>query len=51
LPPGYELATVYTAAVCSASPVAALAAKFIDALTGQAAQAWRRQAGFLPMAA
>lgn len=51
LPPGYELATVYTAAVCSASPSATLAAQFIEALTGQAAQAWRRQAGFLPMPA
>lgn len=48
LPPGYGLATVYTAAVCSASPSAAVATRFIDALTGETAQAWRRQAGFLP---
>lgn len=48
LPPGYALATVYTAAVCSASPAADLAAQFIEALTGKAAQDGRRQAGFLP---
>lgn len=48
LPPGYELATVYTAAVCRASPSADLAAQFIEALTGKAAQGLRRQAGFLP---
>lgn len=48
LPEGLGLATLYTAAVSTASPHAETAALFIEALTGPALQAQRRQAGFLP---
>lgn len=46
LPAPYELATVYTAAVCEDAQQAELAAQFAAALAGDAAAAARRKAGF-----
>ena len=46
LPREFELATVYTAAVCTRAKHAAMAAAFIDLLTGAETSALRRTAGF-----
>ena len=46
LPKAFELATVYTAAVCTGARHAAMAAAFIDLLTGAETSALRRTAGF-----
>ncbi len=46
LPPGYGLSTVYTAAVCTRAAARELAAAFVDALSGPASSALRRDAGF-----
>ena len=48
LPAVFELATVYTAAVCTASPQPQAAAQWIDAWTSPAHAGLRQQAGFLP---
>jgi molybdate transport system substrate-binding protein len=48
LPPAFELATVYTAAVCSASAQPHAAAQWISAWTSPAQAGLRQQAGFLP---
>ena len=50
LPPAFELATVYTAAVCSASAHPQAAAQWIEAWTHPAQAGLRQQAGFLPAA-
>jgi molybdate transport system substrate-binding protein len=47
LPPGYELATVYTAALTSNAAHAAQAQTLIDLLTGPDQRELRTQAGFL----
>jgi len=46
LPPQFELATLYTAAVAATSPQAALARQFVALLTGAEAAALRRAGGF-----
>jgi molybdate transport system substrate-binding protein len=46
LPPQFELATLYTAAVCSGSTQAALAQQLIAAMAGPASLALRRAGGF-----
>ena len=46
LPAGFELATVYTAAVCSAAREPALARRLVALLAGPAARAQREDAGF-----
>jgi molybdate transport system substrate-binding protein len=46
LPPGYELDTVYTAAVCVQARQPGLAARFVQALTDDASRSLRRTAGF-----
>lgn len=46
LPSGFGLATVYTAAVSATAKDAALAARFIEMITGPEAQALRAAAGF-----
>ena len=46
LPPQYELATLYTAAVCSQAAQAELAARFVALMAGPAAQDLRRAGGF-----
>lgn len=46
LPPEFELATVYTAAVAAPSPQAALAAQFIALLASEEAQPLRASGGF-----
>lgn len=47
LPPPHELATTYTAAVCTQAAQGALAAALVQALAGEGAAAARRQAGFV----
>jgi molybdate transport system substrate-binding protein len=47
LPPGYELATIYTAAVTSSAAHAAQAQLLIDLLTGVDQRELRERAGFL----
>jgi molybdate transport system substrate-binding protein len=46
LPPGYELATTYTAAVCAKAAAPAIAQEFTALLTSHATSAQRRLAGF-----
>lgn len=46
LPPGFELATVYTAGVCAAARLPAEARTLAALLTGDAARAARERAGF-----
>ncbi|HEX7750061.1 MAG TPA: substrate-binding domain-containing protein [Bordetella sp.] len=46
LPPGYGLDTVYTAAVCTQARQPELAARFVQALTGDASRQLRQTAGF-----
>jgi molybdate transport system substrate-binding protein len=46
LPPQFELATVYTAAVTAGSPQAALAQQLVQRMAGDEAAALRRQGGF-----
>lgn len=46
LPPGYGLATVYTAAVCAQARQPELAARFVQALAGDASRQLRQAAGF-----
>jgi molybdate transport system substrate-binding protein len=46
LPPGYELATTYTAAVCAKAAAPAIAQEFTALLTSRATSAQRRLAGF-----
>ena len=46
LPAQFELATVYTAAVCTASPRAAAAALLVARMAGESAGALRRAGGF-----
>lgn len=46
LPPAFELATVYTAAVAAGSSRPALARRFIDTLAGPASRAQRTAGGF-----
>jgi molybdate transport system substrate-binding protein len=48
LPPAFELATVYSAAVATAAADAALAAQLVDWLGGAASLALRRATGFEP---
>jgi len=50
LPPPFELATVYTAAVSASAADAALGARFVALLAGSSTAASRRQAGFEPSA-
>ena len=50
LPPVFELATVYTAAVCTASTHPQAAAQLIDLLVSPVHASLRRQGGFLPAA-
>jgi molybdate transport system substrate-binding protein len=50
LPPVFELATVYTAAVCTASAQPQAAAQFIEQLVSPAHADLRQQGGFLPAA-
>ncbi len=50
LPPVFELATVYTAAVCTASTHPQAAAQLIDLLVSPVHDSLRRQGGFLPAA-
>ena len=50
LPPVCELATVYTAAVCTASTHPQAAAQLIDLLVSPVHASLRRQGGFLPAA-
>lgn len=47
LPPGFELSTVYTAAVCAGTAQPALAARLVEQLGGDATRALRVQAGFV----
>lgn len=47
LPPGCELATTYTAAVCARASHSAEASAFVALLTGAAAQEARTRAGFV----
>ena len=49
LPPGLELATVYTAAVTQRSPSSTLAQSLIEELASPARATDRRAAGFLPL--
>lgn len=49
LPAGFELATLYTAAVTQRSPSSTLAGALIDTLVGPSRAADRRAAGFLPL--
>jgi molybdate transport system substrate-binding protein len=46
LPPQFELATVYTAAVAAGSPQAALARALVQSMSGNEARALRQQGGF-----
>lgn len=46
LPPGYELDTVYTAAVCAQARQPELAARFVQTLTDDASRPLRQAAGF-----
>ena len=46
LPPAFELATLYTAAVAREAADASLAARFVELLTGAASRAARQAAGF-----
>ena len=46
LPPQFELATVYAAAVTAGSPQAALARALVQLMAGDGAQALRQQGGF-----
>jgi len=46
LPPPFELATVYTAAVCARTKEPDAAARFVALLTGEASRAQRERAGF-----
>jgi len=46
LPAGYELTTIYVAAMCTKATEPALAARFIEALTSETSRALRAQAGF-----
>jgi molybdate transport system substrate-binding protein len=46
LPPGFELATVYSAAVCSNARQPELAQKLVALLTGPDAEPLRRAGGF-----
>ncbi|MGN6580478.1 MAG: molybdate ABC transporter substrate-binding protein [Bordetella sp.] len=46
LPPGYGLDTVYTAAVCARARQPELAARFVQALAGEASRQLRQTAGF-----
>lgn len=46
LPAEFELATVYSAAVCAAAASADLARRFVALLTGESTRALRAQAGF-----
>ena len=46
LPPQFELATVYTAAVTAGSAQAALAQALVQAMAGESARALRQQGGF-----
>lgn len=50
LPPVFELATVYTAAVCTASAHPQAAVQFIEQLVSPAHAGLRQQGGFLPAA-
>ena len=50
LPPVFELATVYTAAVCTASTHPQAAGQFIQQLISPVHASLRRQGGFLPAA-
>ena len=50
LPVVFELATVYTAAVCTASRQSQAAAQFIDLMISPAHAGLRQQGGFLPAA-
>jgi molybdate transport system substrate-binding protein len=50
LPPVFELATVYTAAVCTASAHPQAATQFIEQLVSPAHVGLRQQGGFLPAA-
>ena len=47
LPKGFDLATVYTAAVGAKSPHADVAKQLVSVLTGEGARAQRQRAGFL----
>ena len=49
LPAGFELATLYTAAVTQRSPSSTLAGALIDTLVGPPQAADRKAAGFLPL--
>jgi molybdate transport system substrate-binding protein len=46
LPPEFELATVYTVAVCAGAREPGLARRFAERLSGPAARALRESAGF-----
>ena len=46
LPPEFELATIYTAGVCSGSANPAAARRFIELLAGESSRALREKAGF-----
>lgn len=46
LPKAFELATVYTAAVCSASAQPELAAMLVETMGGAESAAWRQACGF-----